>query len=93
MNARDKKKMNRATELAAEAIQTVVDAYVDVLGSLVNNEMRKMMKLPHSLQSAPIGYELEDSIDFLDNRINCAEKILFSKVMELSGKDWDIIEF
>ncbi len=92
MNARDKKKMNRATELAADAIHAVVNAYVEVLETLINNELKKQTHLPPSLQDSPVGMDLRYSIDFLENKINDAESILFSKVMELSGKG-DTIDF
>lgn len=93
MNARDKKKMNNATLLAAEAIQTIVDAYVDVLVTLINNELKKQMNLPFSLHSSPIGLDLQYSINFLESKINDAESDLFTKVLELSGKDDTTIDF
>ena len=87
MNYRDKEKLNRATELAADAIYEIIDAYVRVLGKLADNEMEKLDNMPSSLHTSPVGLELQDSIHSLDNRINDAEIILFSRVMNLSGKE------
>ncbi len=87
MNSRDKEKLDRATELAADSICSVVDAYVRVLETLTNNELKKYGHLPSSLQSSPTGVDLQDSIYSLSNQINDAELILFSRVMELSGKE------
>ncbi len=87
MNTRDKKKLARATELAASSIRSVVDAYVRVLGTLVDNEVGKCGRLPRSLLFSPAGMELQDSICYLQDRIDNAERILFSRVMGLSGKE------
>lgn len=91
MNTRDKEKLDRATELAADSIYSVVDAYVRVLETLCSNELGKYGHLPSSLHFSPTGLELQDSIRSLENRINDAELILFSRVMKLSGKE-DIFE-
>ncbi len=87
MNYRDKEKLNRATELAADSIYSVVDAYVRVLETLASNELEKYGHLPKSLHYSPTGIELKDNIRKLQNKINDAELILFSRVMKLSGKD------
>lgn len=87
MNSRDKEKLDRATRLAADSICSVIDAYVRVLEILSDNELKKYKRLPSSLQFSPTGVDLQDSIYDLSNQINDAELILFSKVMELSGKE------
>ena len=87
MNYRDKQKLNRATELAADAIYEIVDTYITILGNMVDNEMEKLDNMPSSLHTSPVGLEVQDSIKSLDNRIEDAEIILFSRVMNLSGKE------
>ena len=87
MNYRDKQKLNRATELAADAIYEIVDTYIRILANMVDNEMEKLDNMPSSLHTSPVGLEVQDSIHSLDNRINDAEIILFSRVMNLSGKE------
>ena len=87
MNYRDKQKLNRATELAADAIYEIVDTYIRILGNMVDNEMEKLDNMPSSLHTSPVGLEVQDSIKSLDNRIDDAEIILFSRVMNLSGKE------
>ena len=85
MNYREK--LNRATELAADAIYEIVDTYITILGNMVDNEMEKLDNMPSSLHTSPVGLEVQDSIKSLDNRIEDAEIILFSRVMNLSGKE------
>lgn len=87
MNYRDKQKLNRATELAADAIYEIVDTYITILGNMVDKEMEKLDNMPSSLHTSPVGLEVQDSIKSLDNRIEDAEIILFSRVMNLSGKE------
>ena len=87
MNYRDKQKLNRATELAADAIYEIVDTYITILGNMVDKEMEKLGNMPSSLHTSPVGLEVQDSIKSLDNRIEDAEIILFSRVMNLSGKE------
>lgn len=87
MNTRDKDKLNKATDLAVHAIYDIVNAYVRVLETLVDNEQKKYDRLPSSLHFSPTGRELDISICNLENNINEAEYILFSKVMEYSGKE------
>jgi hypothetical protein len=87
MNYRDKQKLNRATELAADAIYEIVETYITILVNMVDNEMEKLDNMPSSLHTSPVGLEVQDSIKSLDNRIDDAEIILFSRVMNLSGKE------
>ena len=87
MNYRDKQKLNRATELAADAIYEIVDTYITILGNMVDKEVEKLDNMPSSLHTSPVGLEVQDSIKSLDNRIEDAEIILFSRVMNLSGKE------
>lgn len=87
MNYRDKQKLNRATELAADAIYEIVETYITILVNMVDNELEKLDNMPSSLHTSPVGLEVQDSIKSLDNRIDDAEIYLFSRVMNLSGKE------
>ena len=87
MNYRDKQKLNRATELATDAIYEIIDTYIRILGNMVDNEMEKLDNMPSSLHTSPVGLEVQDSIKSLDNRIDDAEIYLFSRVMKLSGME------
>ncbi len=87
MNARDNEKLDRATELAAASIYSVVAAYVRVIETMIGNEMKKYEHLPKSLKCSPTGIELQDSIHNLEVKSCEAECILFSRVVELAGKE------